>query len=176
MHDHHAHHNHIIKKEGGHSIGDFAPLIVIFAVIILATWFMVSRIGLYDITTIFRNFMGVFFIVFGMFKVVNLKGFANAYEIYDIVAMRTRSYGYFYPFLELALGAAYIFSFQLLVTSWITLIVMLIGAYGVYLKLKKKEIVPCACLGTVFKIPMTWVTLGEDLLMASMALVMILIQ
>jgi len=52
--------------------------------------------------------------------------------------------------------------------------VMLIGALGVYQKLRAGEEVPCACLGTVFTIPMTWVTLGEDLLMASMALVLLL--
>ncbi len=53
-------------------------------------------------------------------------------------------------------------------------VVMLVGAYGVYLKLKEHEEIPCACLGTVFKVPMTWVTLGEDLLMAGMALMSLL--
>jgi hypothetical protein len=32
----------------------------------------------------------------------------------------------------------------------------------------------CACLGTVFKLPMTYVTVVEDLLMVAMAAVMLL--
>ena len=178
MHDHSAHSehsDHMASKTVGYSIKDFAPLIIIFVVIILATWFLVSNIGTYDLFTILSNFMAVFFLVFAAFKIANLKGFANAYQIYDLVAARSRLYAYLYPFVELALGLAYLFSFKLLLANWVTLIIMLVGAYGVYLKLKKKEVVPCACLGSVFKVPMTWVTLGEDMLMATMALVMILI-
>jgi hypothetical protein len=50
---------------------------------------------------------------------------------------------------------------------------MLISALGVANELRKKQTIMCACLGTVFKIPMTYVTLFEDLLMASMALYML---
>ena len=121
-----------------------------------------------------RNFMGSFFLVFGLLKVIRLKAFAMAYKKYDLLAMRSGLYAQVYPFLELALAAAFLLNFQVLVASWVTLVVMLIGALGVYLKLRKKEEIPCACLGTVFKVPMTWVTLVEDLLMAGMALYMII--
>jgi len=156
-------------------LSDFTPLIVIFAIIALITWFLVSRGGSFEITEILRNFMAVFFLIFGSFKVINLKGFVNAYQEYDLLAIRSRMYGYLYPFIELGLGLAYLFSFKLLYTNWITLVIMLVSAFGVYLKLRKKEVVPCACLGVVFKVPMTWVTLGEDLLMAAMALRMIML-
>ncbi|MDP3725587.1 MAG: hypothetical protein Q8R36_00140 [bacterium] len=49
------------------------------------------------------------------------------------------------------------------------------GALGVFLKLRDGEVVPCACLGVVFKIPMTWVTFIEDLLMAVMAAFMLFV-
>jgi hypothetical protein len=51
-----------------------------------------------------------------------------------------------------------------------------IGAIGVYIKLLKKEEIPCACLGTVFKVPMIWVTLAEDLLMVAMAVIMLILM
>jgi copper chaperone CopZ len=55
------------------------------------------------------NFMAGFFLVFSAFKFLNLSGFADAYATYDLLAKRWRGYGYIYPFLELALGLAYLF-------------------------------------------------------------------
>jgi hypothetical protein len=46
---------------------------------------------------------------------------------------------------------------------------MLVSAAGVARELWKGREIMCACLGVVFKIPMTYVTLLEDLLMAAMA-------
>ena len=152
-----------------HSIKDFYPLIGIFVVVSLLTF--VS--GLVFSLPLMTSFMGWFFVVFGSLKILKLKDFAIAYREYDVVAMKSKAYAHVYPFLELAFGLAYLFQFYLTVTNVVVIVVMLVSAYGVYLKLKKKEEIPCACLGTVFKIPMTWVTLGEDLLMAVMAGVMI---
>lgn len=153
----------------------FIPLISIFLVIIAVT-LVVSLISPSpDQFLWMRVFMGSFFVVFGLFKVLKLKGFAKAYREYDVIAKQSTVYSYFYPFLELALGIAYFFAWQMEVVNWITLVVMLVSVLGVYLKLRKREPVMCACLGVVFKIPMTWVTLIEDLLMAAMALIMIII-
>lgn len=175
MHDHnhnHEHHSHDSELKVSHTFRDFLPLVVIFVAIIVVTWYLASKGPSEDIFSVLRNFMAVFFLVFGAFKLLNLKGFADAYQVYDVVAKRSRFYAYLYPFIELGLGFAYLFSFNLLVTNWVTLVVMLVSAYGVYLKLREREVIPCACLGVVFKIPMTWVTLFEDLLMATMAAVM----
>ena len=155
-------------------IRDFLPLIVIFAIVILSTVITTSLWG--DGTTEFamRMFMGSFLIIFGGLKVSRVKAFAEAYKTYDLIAERSSLYAHFYPFLEFALGLAYIFAFQLHIANWITLVVMVISAIGVFVKLSRGEKVMCACLGTVFKLPMTWVTLIEDLLMAGMALFMLL--
>lgn len=113
--------------------------------------------------------------MFGFFKVINLKEFALAYSSYDLIAKRIRLYGYVYPFIELTLGVAYLSSFSLPFINTITLIVMLISAAGVARELLKKNRIPCACLGMVFVLPMTTVTLLEDLLMAVMATAMLLL-
>jgi len=158
-----------------HSFKDFLPLIVIFAVIVAFTIWRASTVANADLMFLMTSFMGGFFIVFGGFKAFNLKGFAEAYGMYDVIAKRSKLYGYLYPFIEIGLGIAYLTAFSLLATNIVTLIIMLVGAYGVYLKLREKEVIPCACLGVVFKLPMTKVTLFEDLLMATMALVMIIL-
>jgi len=157
-----------------YTIKDFLPLIAIFTGIIILSllWVNVFQGGFMRWMEVF---MGLFFVVFGLFKVFNLKGFADAYRMYDVVAMKYPKYGYVYPFIELALGALYLLGAFSLFTNVATLFVMSISAVGVYLKLKKKEKIMCACLGVVFKVPMTWVTLTEDLLMVLMAGIMLLL-
>lgn len=158
------------------TIRDFLPLIIIFSVIFILTGGMVWKLGHWDLMFTMRNFEGFFFLIFGLFKLLNWKGFVDAYSTYDIIAKRNRLYGYLYPLIELGLAAGYIFSFQLLAVLWITLILMVISSIGVAKELKKKHQIPCACLGVVFKIPMTWVTFIEDILMAIMAAMMIYFQ
>ncbi len=155
------------------TIQDFLPLIIIFLVIFILTGGMIWRLGYWDAMFAMRYFEGFFFLIFGVFKLFNWKGFVDAYSTYDIIAKRSRFYAYLYPLIELGLAAGYLFSFQLLAVSWVTLILMLIGSIGVAEALRKKNQVPCVCLGVVFKIPMTWATFIEDILMAIMAAVMI---
>jgi hypothetical protein len=164
----HSHHTHI--KKPGHSIKDFYPLFVVLTVVAVLAIISVAIFSL----PIMTSFMAWFFIIFGGLKISKLKHFAIAYKEYDVVAKRSNAYAHAYPFVELAFGIAYLTQFYLSITNIIVIVVMLISAYGVYLKLKEKEEIPCACLGTVFKVPMTWVTLGEDLVMAGMALAMLL--
>jgi hypothetical protein len=165
-------HIRVHKKAGtmGHSVSDFYPLIAILAVVGILT-----TIGITYFQQDFRlAFMGYFFIVFGALKVMRINGFVEAYQMYDVLAKRSKFYAYLYPFLELGFGLSYLLVWQVELVSIVVVIVMLLGAWGVYLKLQDHEEIPCACLGTVFKVPMTWVTLGEDLLMAGMAVMILL--
>jgi hypothetical protein len=120
-------------------------------------------------------FMGAFFLVFGFLKASKLSGFVEAYKTYDLIAKRSKVYSYIYPFIEIGLGLLYFIWIAPIFTLVTTIVLMLISAVGVYLKLKKNEVVMCACLGTVFKVPMTWVTLAENLLMVVMATIMLLV-
>lgn len=165
------HNLHIHNQNGtmGHSLSDFYPLIGMMSLVVALTAFGVLTLE----QDIMVAFMSYFFLVFGSLKVIRLKEFAEAYRMYDVIAAKSTIYSYTYPFLEIGFGLAYFFAWQIEAISIIVTVVMLLGAYGVYLKLKQKEEVPCACLGTVFKVPMTYVTLAEDLLMAIMALMLI---
>jgi hypothetical protein len=51
---------------------------------------------------------------------------------------------------------------------------MVVGAIGVLKALLDKRAIRCACLGTALNLPMTTITLVEDLGMAAMAAVMLL--
>lgn len=153
---------------------DFIPLIVIFSLIILFTLVRQFISGDWNMMDAMSDFMAGFFLIFGSFKIINLRKFAVAYKEYDILAKKYIAYGYIYPFIEVGLGFAYLFRFMPIVTNAFTYILMLFSAIGVSIELAAGKEIMCACLGMVFKLPMTYVTLFEDMLMAGMALGMLL--
>ncbi len=153
---------------------DFLPLIVIFSVIILFTVITSVYHSPFDITFSMRMMMGSFFAIFGLFKVFNLKAFADAYMTYDILAKRSRAYAFVYPFLELLIAILYLTDIGGAYRDIFTFLLMTVSTIGVIQKLRLKEEIPCACLGMVFKLPMTSVTLIEDIIMGLEAFFMIL--
>lgn len=118
-------------------------------------------------------FMAGFFLSFSFFKLLDPGGFADSYAMYDIVAGKFRSWGYLYPFAELLLGLAYATGFQPLITNTITLLIMTVSFIGVLKSVLNKQKIRCACLGAVFNLPMSTVTIIEDGLMIVMSAVMI---
>jgi hypothetical protein len=157
-----------------YSIQTFLPLITIFSVILGITVIHQWYYG-FTMHDALRIFMAAFFLVFGFFKIINLHEFAQAYSMYDIIAKRAYWYGYVYPFIELALGFAYLFNWRPKFINLFTLCIMTVCAAGVFIELRAGHKVTCACLGAVFKVPMTYVTLLEDLMTAAMAAVMLFI-
>lgn len=121
-----------------------------------------------------QNFMAGFFIVFGAFKLLDVPNFAQAYARYDVVAKIFKPWGFVYPFVETALGFAFLFSFHMPVALWAALILSVVGAIGVIQTVLNKQTIQCACLGTVFKLPMSTITIIENLGMAAMAAWMLL--
>lgn len=119
-----------------------------------------------------HDFMGFFLVVFAMLKLFDLPGFADGFQKYDLVAKRARPYALLYPFIELALGLAYLARWRLDLVYPVTVLVMTVGAVGVILALKRGLDLECACMGTTLKVPLSTVALVEDIGMAAMALVM----
>lgn len=118
-----------------------------------------------------QHFMGGFFVTFAFFKLLDVRGFADAFQSYDLAARRFPLYASAYPWIELSLGIAYLTNFAPLATNVVTLILMGLGLVGVTQALLAKRRIQCACLGTVFKLPMSKVTFVEDFLMAAMAMI-----
>ena len=143
----------------------YYPLLLIFLYI-----FSVSLISQNKM----HAFMAGFFLVFSGFKLLDLPGFAKAYATYDLLAKHWQTYGFIYPFLELGLGFAYLTMWP---PEWMTylLTILLMGfsSLGVIQALAKKQKIQCACLGTVLNLPMTMITLVEDLVMVLMAAIML---
>ena len=149
------------------------PLLLIVGYILGVVFLVELGSGSFDGPRATTNFMAGFFLVFSFFKLLDLTAFADSYQMYDVIAARSRVYALAYPFIELALGVAYVVRFEPVLTNAVTLVVMLVGAYGVLKSLLAGRKIRCACLGAVLNLPMTYVTLVEDSLMAAMAAAML---
>lgn len=148
----------------------FKPLILIAVYLIGITAIVEINSAELSLMRAMNTFMGGFFVVFSFFKFLDLPKFADAFMGYDVVGRHSRLYGLCYPFIEVALGTAYLLHLAPLFTNAATLVLMIVGNIGVINVLRKKQTIQCACLGTVFNLPMTKVTLFENTLMLVMSL------
>ena len=121
-------------------------------------------------------FMGFFFCQFAMLKLFHPHNFAEGFQMYDLVAKKARVYAYLYPLIELALGLAYLSLIAPVLVYICTVLIMAVGAIGVIKALKQGLDVRCACMGTVLDVPLSTVTLTEDLGMGLMALFMLILH
>lgn len=152
----------------------YKPVVLIFLYLFSVSLFVELRWESIDVMRWMRHFMAGFFLTFSFFKLLNLEGFKNSYAMYDKVAQAWPTWGYIYPFVELALGVSFLMNFAPQVTLLVTLIVMSVSIIGVLQTVLDKKKIQCACLGDVFNLPMSTVTIIEDGLMIVMALVMLL--
>ncbi|HSH98383.1 MAG: heavy-metal-associated domain-containing protein [Methylophilaceae bacterium] len=154
-------------------INTYKPLLMIIGYILLTCILIQIAQGAFSSHGFMTNFMAGFFLVFSFFKLLNLREFANSYAMYDLLAIRWNFYGLIYPFIELGLGIAYVIGWQENLTNLATLVVMGFSSIGVIRAVLNKQKIRCACLGSVFNLPMSTITIIEDLLMAAMALWML---
>ena len=164
-----------IREEAKSWIETYKPLLTVFAYIVIVSLLTSFHGGQIMGMHWMNNFMAGFFLAFSFFKMLDLNGFADSYAMYDIVARRIKVYGYIYPFIELSLGIAYLTGFNPVVTNLSTLIVMGVSVIGVVQSVMNKRKIRCACLGAVFNLPMSTVTIIEDLLMIVMAATMLML-
>ncbi|MDG1674724.1 MAG: cation transporter [Flavobacteriales bacterium] len=148
------------------SAASFAPLLIAVALIGAGSLASGGADGF------MARFMGGFFLVFGGLKLLDLRGFVSAYAMYDLLGARVTAYGWVYPFLEVGLGLAYLAVPGEANLHLATLGLMAFSSVGVILAVTRGEKLKCACMGTAFNLPMTTVTIVEDLGMAAMAAAM----
>ncbi len=157
----------------------YRPLFVVVGMIFLATITLSVRdfsLGISTTSKTLSYFMAGFFLVFSMFKLVDLKGFAEGYSTYDLLAKKVPAYGYAYPFIELFFGLSMVLFPMSRGVLLAEIIIMLFSGIGVAVKVAKREPFMCACLGTFLKVPLTTVTLIEDFGMAGLGIIMLFIN
>lgn len=153
----------------------YKPVLILFFYLLIISLIIGFKTNKLELHIAMNTFMAGFFIAFSYFKLLNLNAFASSYAMYDIIAMRFKNWGYIYAFLELLLGFLYIIDFNPLYLNSITALVMSVSLIGVIKSVMNKKKIQCACLGTVFNLPMSTLTIVEDSIMILMSLVMLIL-
>jgi len=129
-----------------------------------------------DVTLWMHYFMGIFLLIFSALKIFHLKKFADGFEMYDLLAKRYRVYAYIYPFIELFLSLLYLSFIAPMLTYVLTIMILTFGSVGVIKALKAGLDINCPCMGSILDVPLSTVTLTEDLGMVVMSFMLLLMR
>ncbi len=161
--------NEIIKSN---KIKQLKPLFIILGYISVTSILLNFRN--WNSTNAMLDFMGLFYIIFSFFKILDIKGFSTSFKMYDPLAKKITIYGYIYPFIEILLGLMFLTRIEVNIALLITIIILGITSVGVTKTLLNKRTINCACLGTTLKLPMTEATFIENAIMITMAIVLLI--
>jgi len=148
-------------------IKQLKPLFIILGYILIAS--ILLNYKNWNPSNAMLDFMGLFYIIFSFFKILDIKGFSISFSMYDPLAKQAPIYGYIYPFIEVLLGMMFLIRFEVNIALILTVIVLGITTIGVTQTLINKRSIKCACLGTTLNLPMTEATFIENALMIIMA-------
>ena len=148
-------------------IKQLKPLFIILGYIFIAS--ILLNYKNWNSSNAMLDFMGLFYIIFSFFKILDIKGFSMSFRMYDPLAKQAPIYGYIYPFIEVILGMMFLIRFEVNTALILTVIVLGITTIGVTQTLISKRSIKCACLGTTLNLPMTEATFIENALMIIMA-------
>ena len=158
-------HNDVTTKVS--KIKQLKPLFIILGYILIAS--ILLNYKNWNSSNAMLDFMGLFYIIFSFFKILDIKGFSMSFRMYDPLAKKAPIYGYIYPFIEVLLGMMLLIRFEVNIALILTVIVLGITSIGVTQTLINKRSIKCACLGTTLNLPMTEATFIENALMIIMA-------
>jgi len=161
--------NEIIKSS---KIKQLKPLFIILGYISVTSILLNFRN--WNSTNAMLDFMGLFYIIFSFFKILDIKGFSTSFKMYDPLAKKITTYGYIYPFIEIILGLMFLTRIEVNIALLITIIILGITSVGVTQTLLNKKTINCACLGTTLKLPMTEATFIENAIMIIMAIILLI--
>lgn len=169
----HEHHQQAMVA-GESSTKEYLKFALVIVVIVAVAWMFFVITNTSGFMEYLRWFMGVFFVVFAGFKLVGYRMFPPMFAGYDVIAKRFKPYAYAYPFIELGLGLLYVFNVWPVGRDVLTVLIMGVGSIGVVQEVRRRSGIHCACLGNIIKLPLSTVSLVEDVGMGLMALAMLI--
>ena len=152
------------------SLNTFYPLILILCYITVPNilYYYTNNIHILRAMDIW---MGLLYLVFSFFKLLNINGFITSFTKYDIFTRVIPIYAYLYPFIEIGLSYLYLSNRYIDIANIITVSVFSENIISVLYSIYNKQKLHCACLGSVLNVPLSTVTIIEDLLMISMGII-----
>ena len=168
--------NYNVKSQNANLLSKFLehlsskkPILLALTIVIVSSLSIQTPFQNFDLDNWFITYMGLFFMLFSFLKLLNIKGFSLTFSRYDLLGKNIPGFAISYPFLEFCLGVAFLTNSLLIAANLATLIFMISQSIGVGTVLRKKEIIQCACLGSSINLPVSYLTLIENLVMVSMS-------
>jgi len=161
-----------VEKEEQSKFQQLKPLLLILLYIVITA--VLLHYKNWSLEEFMLDFMGLFYIVFSFFKLLDLKGFPASFRMYDPFAKVVPVYAWIYPFIEIALGLMFLMRYQTQMALVATVVILGITTLGVTKTLLDKKSIRCACLGTALKLPMTEATFIENMIMIVMAVTILI--
>lgn len=161
------------KSSSSYSFADYLPLLIILLVALISGWSIEQRSKYFQWRGVIMAFMGFFFVQLSLLKLFDIRGFVAGFSKYDLITEKFPVYGYFYPFIELLLGLLFFTLWVPILTKILTVVIMGISAAGVFRAITDKKALMCACMGTTIRLPLSIVSLIENVGMGVLAIIML---
>ncbi len=160
-----------LVSEKIHTIKSYSSL---FAVLCLTAGYMFLRYSyssFYDVTSLFLDFLTGYMLIIGAVGAYSGKKFELALKKYDSLAMRFWWYARAYPWTLLFFGVLLHIHTGILVVTPIVILVFSLQTYTITKLVRRKIPVPCASIGVVQKVPLSWVCIFQNILIIIVALI-----
>ncbi|MCH9634557.1 MAG: hypothetical protein S4CHLAM7_13100 [Chlamydiae bacterium] len=145
------------------------PLVAIILVSFCVALVLLHANNDKKVMTVMVNFSGMFFLFLATLKFWDLKGFSEGFRKYDLLAKRNTAYSYIYPFLEFSIALCYLGQFIVPFVAIFTAILTFFGLIGVLQAIRNNSDLKCACMGTKLDLPLSVVSVVENVGMGVMA-------
>lgn len=143
---------------------DYLPLIYIYIFSLLITLNITFYYSLVLRSSVLC-FLGIFSLIFGLLKVIKLQSFVESFVEYDFISQKVKVYAYAFPFIELIFGITFLLNYEVIWIELACLFFYFINLVSVINALFQKKKFVCACLGGLFNVPLSYVSLAENLTM-----------
>ena len=150
----------------------YTPVLAIFAVALLlalAIGFLTEwQLGY---AMLVPHFVAIAMVLLALQKLKDIEAFATMFLNYDLLAQRWVPYGRVYPFGELIAGVLMVVGVLPWLSGTIALFIGVAGGVSVFkaVYIDKREL-KCACVGGDTNVPLGFVSLTENIMMAGMGI------
>ena len=154
----------------------YTPVIAIFAsAALMALGMSWTMYGTLLTVQTAEWFIAISMCLLAVQKLRDLDSFTNTFLGYDLLARRHVRYAYIYPFAELLAGVLMIAGALMWFAAPLALFIGAIGSVSVYraVYVEKRDL-KCACVGGNSNVPLSFVSLLENVMMVVMAAWMLL--
>ena len=144
----------------------FEPLVALTLIAALAAQILAHSYAV----PFFHSFAGLWLLEIAAIKLFDIDEFAGKFAQYDFLALRSRPYAYVYPFIQLALGLAFIGGWHPLLTATVLLLVALVTLIGMFIKHENHALFTGHSFGNTIRVRLSDTAIIENTFMILMAL------